>query len=247
MIRTILIDDEDHIRKILQHKITKCCTDLEIVGEANSAQKGYELIKELKPDLVFLDIAMPKETGFDLLKRFDSINFEIIFATGFDNFAINAIEFCAIGYLTKPINDDKLSQTIAQAKKRILQKKSNTQVTQLIHNLSNPGNQQNKICIPSMNDLEFVTISKIIRCEGVNKMTRIIIEGQKEIISSYNIGNYHKMLEPYGFFVTHKSHLVNLSFIKKYQKDGMIILEDGSTVPVAKRRRKEFLESLNHV
>ena len=242
--KTILIDDEDHIRKTLKHKINICCPEIEIIAEANSAQQGYELINELHPDLVFLDISMPKETGFDLLKRLDTIDFEIIFATGFDNFAINAIEFCAIGYLTKPIELDKLKAAVANAKKRIHQKKQNKQVTQLIHNLSNPGNQQNKICIPCMNDLKFITISNIIRCEGINKMTRIIIQGQKDLISSYNIGNYHKMLEPYGFFVTHKSHLVNLSFIKKYQKDGMIILEDGSSVPIARRRRKQFLDSI---
>ena len=248
MIKAIIIDDEAHARNAIKRKLDTYCPDVDIIGIAENVSQAYEIVVETKPDLIFLDIAMPVESGFDLLKRFDKINFEVIFVTGFNTYAIHAIEFCAIGYLLKPVDNEALIKAIHRAKERILQKNDTARISELLKNLSNPGDVSNKIGIPTPDGLEFVKVEDIIRCEGVQKLTKIVINGEKRpLFSSYNIGEYIKLLEPYGFFTTHKSHLINMSHIKKYHKEGTITMEDGSHLPIAKRRKKEFLDSLTRL
>ena len=248
MIKSLIIDDEAHARNAIQRKLEAYCPEIDIIGLAENVAQAYQMIQELKPDLIFLDIAMPVESGFDLLKRFDSIDFEVIFVTGFNTYAIHAIEFCAIGYLLKPVDNEALIKAIHRAKERIAIKNDRNRISELLTNLSNPGDISNKIGIPTPDGLEFIKVKDIIRCEGVQKLTKIVIaEEKKPLYSSYNIGEYIKLLESYGFFTCHKSHLINMSYIKKYHKDGTLTMEDGSYVPVAKRRKKEFLDSLTRL
>ena len=247
IIRTLIVDDEEHARLTLKGKIENYCPELKVIGMAENAAAAYEFIMKEQPELVFLDVAMPRESGFDLLKKLPEVNFELIFVTGFDTYAIDAITFCAIGYVLKPIQKESLLQAVHNAKAKILSKQDNQRNKELLSNISNPGSKRNKIGIPTSEGLEFVRTEDIIRCEGVQKCTRIYIKGAKNILSSYNIGEYIRLLEPYGFFATHKSHLINLDYIKKYQKDGNAYLEDGSAVPVSKRRRSQFLEQLTRL
>ncbi len=243
-INVLIIDDEVAAREMLKAKLTTYCTGINILGTANSAQEAFEIILKDNPDLIFLDIAMPRESGFDLLKRLPHLNFEIIFVTGFDSYAIDAIDFCAIGYVLKPIQNDDLIKAVENARQRIVQKKENERNKVLLNNILNPGKRNNKIGIPTMEGLEFVEAGNIIRCEGLQKCTRIVTRDEKDIISSYNIGEFIRLLEPYGFFATHKSHLINLTTIKKYNKEGTVVLDDGSAVPVSKRRKADFLKLL---
>lgn len=247
MIRAIIIDDEEHARATLKGKLETYCSNIEVVGLASGAAEGLDLILQLSPDLIFLDIAMPKESGFDLLRQLPNVNFEIIFVTGFDSYAIDAITFCAIGYILKPIQKEKLIQAVHNAVARIESKQENIRNKELLNNISNPGDKQNKIGIPTIDGLEFVRIKDIIRCEGMQKLTKIYIWNSKPLVSSYNIGEYIHLLQPYGFFATHKSHLINLDYINKYHKDGTIFMEDQSAVPVSKRRRAEFLQQLTRL
>lgn len=248
MIKAIIIDDEAHARNALNRKLEAYCPDVLIKGMAENVKQAYAMIQELKPDLIFLDIAMPVESGFDLLKRFDKIDFEVVFVTGFNTYAIHAIEFCAIGYLLKPVDNESLIKAVHRAKERIELKNDRTRISELLINLSNPGDASNKIGIPTPDGLEFIKVKDIIRCEGVQKLTKIILAGEKKsLFSSYNIGEYVKLLEAYNFFTTHKSHLINMNYIKKYHKEGSITMEDGSYVPIAKRRKKEFLDSLTRL
>ncbi len=247
MIKAIIVDDEEHARLTLAGKLGEYFPNIHIAGMAENAEMAFQMILSSQPDLVFLDIAMPKESGFDLLKRLPNLNFEIIFVTGFDDYAIDAISFCAIGYILKPIQDELLIKAAQQAQQRILEKQENTRNRQLLQNLSQPGHGSNKIGIPAMDGLEFVATNKIIRCEGMQKCTRISIQGRPPITSSYNIGEFVRLLEPYGFFLVHKSHLINLAFISKYSKEGLVILEDGSSVPVSKRKRNNFLDHISRL
>ena len=247
MLKTIVVDDEAKAREVLKAKIRKFCPDLDLIASAESAEQAFDLITALNPELVFLDVAMPRESGFDLLKRLPNINFEVIFATGFDDFAIDAIKFSAIGYLLKPIQTEDLVHAVHKAKLRIMERKSLERNEAFIENLLHPGQQMNKIAIPSQEGLEFVPTNNIIRFEAWQKYSKVFLLGGKVMVSSRNLGEYKKLLDQYGFFSIHKSHLVNMSHILKYLKDGFVVMSDESIVPVSKRRKSTFLDQLTGI
>ncbi|MBV6653380.1 MAG: response regulator transcription factor [Mameliella sp.] len=244
MIKAIIIEDEAHARLTLKSKLEEFCPEVSILGLAETPVEGKQLIETLKPELIFLDIAMPGESGFDMLSKLDNLNFEIIFVTGFNHYAINAIDFCAIGYILKPIDTGALVKAVHNASSRIRERRDNARILEFVQNMKQAGNAANKIGIPVEEGLEFVPTSEIIRCEGQNKLTRVVIAGQPPIISSYNIGEFVRLLSPYGFFQVHRSHLINLNRIIRYNREGQVTMEDESTVPVSKRRRSEFLQKL---
>lgn len=247
MITAVVIDDEEHARLTLANKLKDYCPSIDLLGMATNAEEGYRLIQKTHPDLVFLDVAMPGESGFDMLRRMDKLNFEIIFVTGFDRYAIDAISFCAIGYVLKPIQNEVLIKAVHNATQRISDRRATDRNRQLLQNLNQPGHQSNKIGVPTEEGLEFVPTKDIIRCESYQKLTKIILIGEKTLYSSYNIGEFVRLLEPYGFFQVHRSHLVNLNRIVKYNREGMVTLEDHSSAPVSKRRRSEFLQQLTRI
>ncbi len=247
MIRAVLVDDEFKALEVLRQKLTTYCPQVEIIGTANSSQEAYELITASHPQLVFMDVAMPHETGFDLLRRLPRLDFELIFVTGFDSYALDAIKFCAIGYILKPIDNDELINSVKNAERRINERVNQERNQQFLQNLLNPSNPQNRIGIPTESGLEFVTASEIVRCEGHQKYTKVITRDKKNILSSYNIGEFRKLLERFGFYATHKSHLINLQHIKRYDKEGTVTMSDNSFVPVSRRKKQDFMDKLTRV
>ncbi|MEQ8703823.1 MAG: LytTR family DNA-binding domain-containing protein [Phaeodactylibacter sp.] len=247
MIKAVIVEDEAHARLTLKSKLEAFCPEIQLLGMADTPGEGQKLIQELKPELVFLDIAMPGESGFDLLRRLDNLNFEIIFVTGFDNFAIDAINFCAIGYILKPIQNSLLIKAVHNATERIRERRDNDRNKALIRNLEQPGSSSNRIGIPTEEGLEFVPTSDIIRCEGQNRLTILFLSGGQTLVSSYNIGEFVRLLEPYGFFQVHRSHLINHNRILRYNRDGQVTMEDQSQVPVSKRRKGDFLQRLTRL
>lgn len=246
-IKTILIDDEPKALKALQNKLSKYCPDIAIVDTADSAEKGYQLIVEHRPQLVFLDVAMPQETGFDLLKRLPSLNFELIFVTGFDEYAIEAFRFSAVGYILKPVESSDLIQAVENAKQRIGLKVENTRNQQLLNNVAHPLSLKNKIGIATTESIEFIGVEDIIRCEGLQRCTNVVIKNHKNLTSSYNLGEFIKLLKNYGFYSPHRSHLINLSHVQRYEREGTIFMSDQSTIPVSRRKKQDFLEQLKHL
>ncbi|MEZ4956447.1 MAG: LytTR family DNA-binding domain-containing protein [Saprospiraceae bacterium] len=247
MIRAVLVDDELKALEVLKQKLTTYCPQVEIIGTASSTSEAYDLITTSHPQLVFLDVAMPNETGFDLLRRLPRLDFELIFVTGFDSFALDAIKFCAIGYVLKPIENEELINSVNHAERRINEKLNHERNQQFLNNFLNPGNTQNRIGIPTEAGLEFVPTEEIVRCEGFQKYTKVITKDRKDILSSYNIGEFRKLLEHYGFYAPHKSHLINLQHIKRYDKEGTVTMSDESFVPVSRRKKHEFMEKLTRV
>jgi len=242
--KAIIIDDEQSSRNSLLDKVKRFCPAIEVVAMADSSQGGYEAIKKHAPDLVFLDIAMPMESGFDMLNKFDDINFEIIFITGFDQYAVKAIEFSAIGYLLKPIDVEELIKAVENAQKRHKLKMENKRISNLLENLKISNFSQRKIAIPSGDGLVFVKINNIIRLESSQKYTLIYLTDKTKLLSSYNIGEFRKLLGEYNFYSPHRSHFINKEHIKKYLKEGVIVMSDDSTVPLSKRRRSEFINMM---
>jgi len=206
-----------------------------------------QLIVDQKPDLVFLEIAMSHQSGFDMLERFPDLNFEIIFVSSFDKYAVDAFKFNAAGYIVKPIDNDDLLDAVKVAKKRITSKKESESNKELLQILKNPISLKKRIGIPSSDGFSFVQVENIIRCEGMQRCTKVFLRNEKTIVSSCNLGEFIKLLLPYNFFSPHRSHLVNLSHVTEYKRDGKVTMTDGSTVPVSRRKRQEFLHHMTHL
>ena len=216
MLKTILVDDEPKVRAVLELKLKDKCPEVEVIGLASSVSEAYELIKKESPDLLFLDIAMPGESGFDLIARFDKINFDIIFVTGFNEYAIDALRVSAVDYLLKPVINDELIKSVQKAKERKKQRDTVGRYEILKHNINHMGDQQTKIAIPGVQAYDFITVGDIIRCEGWQKYTKIYLKDSSCILSSYNLGVYKTMLDKFSFYSCHKSHFINTKHVIRY-------------------------------
>lgn len=244
----VLIDDEPHAIAVLQNLLAEHCPEVKILATANDAEAGLEMISLHQPDVIFLDIVMPRATGFDLVRQLPPNDHpEIIFVTSFDTYALEAIKCCALAYIVKPISVVELVKAVGVAQQRIGQRISYERTRELLRNLNNPRSTSNRIGIPSERGLEFVEAGQIIHCEGLEGCTKIVMEAGKALLSSYNLGEFRKLLENYNFYAPHKSHLINLDKIERYDKDGTIVMTDGAIVPVSRRRRQEFLEQLTRL
>jgi two-component system, LytTR family, response regulator len=244
MIKTLLIDDEFKPRELLAIKINELCPDLSIVGKASSAQEGYTLCKELSPDLVFLDINMPQENGFDFLKKFDAIDFEVIFATAHSDYAIEAFNVSAVGYLLKPIENEALINAVEIAIKQRSYKYSSKRYDALTNNYELKNNHSQKLVIPSTEGYEIVMIKDVICIEGADKYSYIYVNDGRKILSSNYIGKYKNMLTSSNFFVCHKSYIVNMDFVKTLNAEDDIMLNNNLKIPLARRRKIEFMTLL---
>ncbi len=244
MITGIIIDDEPKIQKVLEIKLKELCPEIDLVALAEDVPSAYDAIVQHKPNLIFLDINMPGASGFKLLEKFEKIDFEIIFVTGYNEYALDALKVSAVDYLLKPIKSEALVNAVNKAKEKIENKKIVDQYKLLQHNINNLGSQDTKITISSSDAFDIIKISEIVRCEGWNKYTRIYLENGSFLLSSSNIGSYREQLEPYGFYACHKSHLINKNKIKRYLKEGTIIMSDNSSIPVARRRKEFFINTV---
>ena len=245
-ITAILLDDEQKALESLQLKIDKYFKEIEIVALCKNPEKAIETINNLKPDLLFIDIEMPVLSGFDVLAKIDNPTFETIFVTAYNNYAIEAIKNCAIGYIVKPIDNDELKLAITNAINNIKQKTAFEKNLQLLSLLGNKNNKSS-IAVPSQKGLNFIKTENIIRFEGVDGYTRIYCLNEKPFLSSYSIGKFSKMLNDSNFFFCHKSHLINLEHIKSIYKEGTIELIDESTISCAKTKRNELLERMKQL
>lgn len=246
-IRAILVDDEEKALKILKIKIKSFFPEIDIIKSCQSPIEAIKTIENEQPDLVFLDIEMPQLNGFDVLQRFKKPEFEIIFVTAYSEYAIEAIQHCAIGYIVKPIDNDDLKSAVSNAIKNRQLKTALQKNQTLIENIKNQNNTSSKIVIPSQKGLDFIKISDIIRCEGDAGYTKIIIQGTKEILSSYSIGKFVKMLSNKNFCLVHRSHLVNLKYVSGYLNEGYITMENGDSLPISKTNRQSFIEQMSEL
>lgn len=239
-ISAVIIDDELKLQEVLKIKVERYCPMINIIGTADTIQSGYELISSSKPDLVFLDISIKDETGFDLLDMFPSIAFEIIFVTGFAEYGIKALKLSAADYLLKPIITDDLIKGVHKAIEKIKNRKIIENYDILKQNLNSRGNQDNRIAIYNNDAYEFVRVGDIVRCEAWESYSKIYLMNSSCLISSQYLGLFKEKLQEFDFFSPHKSHVVNTKLIARYLKEGFIIMADESKVPVSRRKRDEF-------
>ncbi len=246
MHRAIIVDDESKARTTLRNLLEQHCSSrVTVIGEADCVKKGLEVIDTLKPDLVFLDIQMPDGTGFDLLKQLPEINFKIIFASAYDKFAIQAFKFSALDYLLKPIEAENLIEACAKLDQTDRFKELNKKLQVLLSN----KNSFEKIALPALDGIIFVKISEIVRCESDDNYTSVFLRNGEKIVVSRTLKEYDEMLTPFNFFRIHKSHLINLGYLKRYKKGegGFVIMEDGAELEVSRRRKEDFMNAIQMI
>ncbi len=247
MIRAIIVDDEDHPAERLSLLLKEHhLHNVLLIGSFNTVEKGLEGITNLKPDLVFLDIQIHNETGFDLLQRAGNMTFKTIFTTSFENYALKAFRFNAMDYLMKPIDPDELKAAI----KKILEKNSTpsmaSRMENLLQNLNQPNTESKKICVATSDAYHYINVSEIIRCEADGNYSFVHILNQPKIHVSKSLTHFDEMLTEYDFIRVHQSNLVNKKHIRSYNKGkgGVVTMIDGSSVEVSTRKKDEFLQRM---
>lgn len=245
-IRPIIIDDEPNSRDTIKEMLARYC-QLAIVGEAEGVEAGLKLIKAQEPNLIFLDIKMNDGTGFDLLKKIENRNFHVIFTTAYDQFAIKAIKYSALDYLMKPIDIDELKEAVNKAKAamKINKDQNDPKLDVLLQNTFNPEKLQ-KIVLSTAEGMHIVEIKNIIRCEADDYYTHVFIEGRKRIMISKTLKEVENTLSGNTFVRNHKSHLVNVDYIKTYVKSdgGYLIMKNGDKIPVSRRKKETMAKAL---
>jgi len=241
MIKALIIDDEEKSRSSLLKDINKYCKNVDVVAEAENVKSGIAKILKYKPELVFLDVQMPDGTGFDLLEKLHEINFNVIFVSAYDQFAIRAFKFSAIDYLQKPVDPEELVKAVQKMDEKVESKTLNEKLKVLLENKNN----FEKIALPSFDGLIFVKVKDIIRCESDRNYSIFYLRNKEKVLVTRTLKEYDEMLSSVNFYRAHHSHLINLAYVKKYIKGegGSVIMEDGTEVVVA-RRRKEGLMTL---
>ena len=249
MLRAIIVDDEENGRETLLYSLKEVCPDVEVISMADSVETGLQAIKDHGPELLFLDIEMPSGSGFDLLQQIPNIDFDIIFTTAYDQYAIKAFKFSATDYLLKPVNMDELKSAVDMVKNNKVTKETFKQYEILKENLEEKDNSFHRLALPTSDGLDFIELKNIIRCAADGNYTLFYLTNGKKIIVGKTLKEYDELLSDHNFFRTHKSHLINLEFMTKYVKGigGYVIMSDGSEVEVAKRRKESFMERLSHV
>jgi two-component system LytT family response regulator len=242
MINSIILDDEPRNVKLLQQILQQHCSQIQILATETDAKKGIALITELQPQLLFLDIEMPHMNGFETLKQLEPVNFEVIFVTAYGKYALEAFEHQAAGYVTKPINTEKLIAAVSAATQRIEQKSINKNLFSLLEANTRNASPE-KIPLSTNNGLVFVKLADIMYCESNGNYTNFFLRDGKYIVVSRQLGEYEKLLPEASFTRIHDKYIIHLTFIKEYIKGsgGDVILENGKELPVASRRKDDFL------
>ena len=249
MLRAVVIDDIETIRKNHIAIIKSNCQNISIVGQADSVESGIKLIRQLSPDLVFLDVEMPDGTGFDLLQKLLPLNFKVIFITGFEDFAIRAFRFSAIDYLLKPLDANELVEAVKKAEESFGKEVFDMKLTNLFTNLERPKNLQ-KLILKTADRIYSVNIQDVVNCESDKNYTTFNFVNAPKLIVSTNLKEYEAMLTPHNFFRTHQSHLINMAYFDHFvRSDGgnKIVMKNKQTIPLSVRKKEEFLVLLENL
>lgn len=248
MLRSVIIEDEPMSRQVLKSLLSIYCPDVMVCAEADGVQSGKEAIEEHHPDLVFLDIEMPDGSGFRLLNSFQEADFEVIFTTAYEQFAIKAIRHAALDYLMKPIDPDELQAAVEKVRQRKEKKGMAKHYEDLINGLDSNNLQPRKITLSTSDKIHVVDVDNIVRCESDNYYTVLYFADGGSLMVSKTLKEVEGLLEGYEFVRAHKSHLVNVNCIRNFLKDDMMILmSDGTKIPVSRRRKEAILEIINNI
>jgi len=246
ILKAILIDDEKNNLINLEQLLKAYCPMVEVVATAMNAAEGKSLLLQHHPDLVFLDIQMPEKNGFELLRELHQYDFEVIFVTAFDQYAIQAVRFAAVDYLLKPLNIEELQAAVGRAMANTRDKKKNLQLENLIQ-LLQEKKEEHRIALTTMKETRFIRTPEILRCESSNNYTIFFLASGEKLTASRPIFEYEELLKEYGFIRCHQSHLVNRKYVKSWVKEdgGYLLLDNGHQVPVSRNKKEIVTKVLN--
>ena len=245
MIKAFVIDDEPYCSESLTVLLEKNCPEIIVTGIFNNSQDALAAILHQKPDLVFLDVEMPKMNGFEMLEQLPEINFDLIFTTSYDQYALKAIRFSAIDYLLKPIDREELQKAVQKVIKRSPQPISQ-QLEILIQKIDHPSKSIGKIAMPTMEGLQMIPVDSIISCESDSNYTILRLKDKQHIIVSKTLKDIEELLAEHSFTRVHHSYMVNLNEIEKYVKGegGYLLMSDGTTVDVSRSKKELLMKKL---
>lgn len=248
MIKAIIVDDEPFCCDALQLLLEKYCPEVKVSEVCHSGESALIAIKELKPQIVFLDIEMPKMSGFEMLEKLPEINFNLIFTTSYDQYAIKAIRFSALDYLLKPVDREELQQAVQKVVNR-----SKDQIPQqlkiLLQKISQPPARVQRIALPTMEGLQLIPIDSIVSCSSSSNYSIFHLKDNQKITVSRTLKETEEMLEEHSFIRVHNSFVVNLNEISKYVKGegGYLVMSDGTTIDVSRSKKEILFQKLqNH-
>ncbi len=244
--KAILIDDEVFNLENLRTLLEKHCPQVKLMATAQNVNDAVNAIEKYLPDLVFLDIQMGEQTGFDVLKLVATRNFEVIFVTAYDQYGIQAVKFAALDYILKPIDIEELKNAVNKAHHKSAIQIKSSQLDFLLQQLKKPQTNITKIALQMQSEIRYVSLSEIIRCEADNTYTHFLLSGNEKILVSKSLKEYADLLQPNGFLRTHQSHLVNPKYVKSWLKEdgGMLLLTTGEKIPISKPNKDIVKQAL---
>jgi len=239
-IKAILVDDEISNLKGLQRKLENLFPSIHVSGAFQKPEDAIQAIIDEKPNLLFLDIEMPRINGFELLARLKEVHFHVIFVTAYSEYALKAFKKSAIDYVLKPIDNDDLVFAVNKALDIIKLKKESESNSKLLSVLEENISKSNKIIVPTQKGISFLPQDEVLHLEGYEGYTKIHLINNTTITSSYNLGKFEKLLNT-TFFKCHKSHIINLEKVRHFENEGYILLDNDYRVPISKTNKKAFL------
>ena len=243
MLKAVIVEDEAISREILAGYINRYCPDVELLAEADNIKAGIAAIHKHKPDIVFLDVEMPKGNGFDLLEQVGEVNFETVFVTAYGNYAMKALNYSAAYYILKPVSIDELVAAVSKIKQQRQKEKIPVQTKILLENIQVSQQQNFKIVLPLLDGFEVVQVKDIVHCEANDNFTDFFLLGKPKKMICRTLKFYEDLLGDSGFMRVHKSHFINLDHIIKYTKGkgGQVTMADGSVIDVSPNKKEELM------
>lgn len=243
-IKAIIVDDEKHSRETLKNLLENFCKDVDVIAMVGNINDAVVHIPALQPDVVFLDIELQSGTGFDILSQLHDINFEVIFTTAFDQYAIKAVKFSSLDYLLKPIDLEELQQAIEKVKLVKNKQAYNNQLKNLLINIKQPNLL--RICLSTIEGFEFVNTTDILYCEAEGSYTKFVLNTNRKLLVSKHLKEYENLLIESQFLRVHNSYLINLKEVKKYVKTegGYIVMSNNDIVSISRNKRELFLQAM---
>ncbi|WP_298755641.1 LytTR family DNA-binding domain-containing protein [uncultured Psychroserpens sp.] len=242
----ILVDDEPMALNSMERMLDKNCTNVSVIGKTKSPEEAIQLINNLKPDILFLDIAMPRMDGFTLLNSITYKKSQIIFTTAYDEYALQAFKTSAVDYLLKPIDSNELKQAVHKVGEQLQSDSTQNYIADLFERLHKKNKNIGSIGLPTMEGLDFIKTEDIIYCHSDGNYTEIYLKDKQKLLVTRKLKFMEEKLEATQFVRVHNSYVINLNFVKKYIKGrgGTLIMSNGANVPVSVRKKNDFLDSL---
>lgn len=244
MLKAILIDDEINALDALEIELNAYCPDVEIIAKCSSGETGLKSIRELNPDIVFLDIEMPWMNGFEMLQKLEHITFDVIFVTAYDKFAVKAFDYSAVDYLLKPVSKEKLIRSVDKIQKRNQKQFPNSQFEFLMQNLKVGQQVLPNIALPTPEGLEFVQVQDIIYAESESNYCHIHLKDGNKIFLAKTLKYIQNLLDEHPFLRIHQSYLINLTHVKKYVKGqgGYVVMDNGKSLSVSRASKSNLMK-----